>query len=396
MKIHAVRCTAYTGTMDYAGEFWFDGVLRPVDIYAPFGSKNPQPLQRAGQRSYHMRSVFVHVETDEGLVGTGGPITDEQAYLISRTLAPLLLGREPLATEQLWDIMYRYAVHGRKGLEMMAISALDCALWDLKGRYFGVPVHVLLGGPVRENIPAYASALGYSVEPEQAQQTVLEFITAGYQATKWFPRHGPADGRGGMAKNIELVKSLRDAAGPDTDIMIDAWMSWNVPYTLQMARRLEEYHPRWIEEPVMPDRHDSYSEITRQIGSGIAVAGGEHEYTRWGIHDLLANHAAHVYQPDTYWAGGISEMIKIAAIASTYEVELIPHGHSVRANANLSFALSPTLVPYLEYLVKWNRVHQWFLLNPIVPKEGRIIPPIEAGLGMDLDNDKIEASVDLE
>jgi L-rhamnonate dehydratase len=392
--ITSIRCVAYHGTMEHADEFWADGVLRPVEIY-PGTGPGEIPLQRSGATSYAMRSVFVHVETSSGLVGTAGPITDHQALIIRQTLAPAILGRNALATELLWDIMYRTSVHGRKGTEMMAISALDCALWDLKGKHFGVPVHVLLGGPVRDSIPAYASALGYSLELDQARETAKTFADQGYRGTKWFPRRGPVDGRAGLADNLALFGTLRDAVGPDVDIMIDAWMSWDVPYTLALADRLGDVAPRWIEEPVMPDKPASYAEITRRIGNGIAVAGGEHEYTRWGLQALMDRRAMHVYQPDTYWAGGISEMLKIAALATTYDVELIPHGHSVRANANLSFALPVTTTPLIEFLVKWNVVHQYFLATPINPVDGLIRPPAEPGLGMDLNADRIESEEEL-
>ncbi len=387
--ITSIRCVAYHGTMEHADEFWADGVLRPVEIY-PGTGPGEIPLQRSGATSYAMCSVFVHVETSSGLVGTAGPITDHQALIIGQTLAPSILGRNALATELLWDIMYRTSVHGRKGTEMMAISAVDCALWDLKGKHFGVPVHVLLGGPVRDSIPAYASALGYSLELDQARETAKTFADQGYRGTKWFPRRGPVDGRAGMADNLALFGTLRDAVGPDVDIMIDAWMSWDVPYTLALADRLGDVAPRWIEEAVLPDKHASYAEIARRIGNGIAVAGGEHEYTRWGLQALMDLGAMHVYQPDTYWAGGISEMIKIAALATTYDVELIPHGHSVPANANLSFALPVTTTPLMEFLVKWNVVHQYFLATPITPVNGLILPPTEPGLGMELDADRIE------
>ncbi len=392
--ITSIRCVAYHGTMDHADEFWADGVLRPVEIYAGTGP-GEIPLKRSGAASYAMRSVFVHVETGSGLVGNAGPITDHQALIIGQTLAPAILGRNALATELLWDIMYRTSVHGRKGTEMMAISALDCALWDLKGKHFGVPVHVLLGGPVRDSIPAYASALGYSLELDQARETAKAFADQGYRGTKWFPRRGPVDGRAGMADNLALFGTLRDAVGPDVDIMIDAWMSWDVPYTLALADRLGDVAPRWIEEAVMPDKHASYAEIARRISHGIAVAGGEHEYTRWGLQALMDLGAMHVYQPDTYWAGGISEMIKIAALATTYDVELIPHGHSVPANANLSFALPVTTTPLMEFLVKWNVVHQYFLASPITPVNGLILPPAEPGLGMELDADRIESQQEL-
>jgi L-rhamnonate dehydratase len=183
--------------------------------------------------------------------------------------------------------------------------------------------------------------------------------------------------------------------GPDVDIMVDAWMSWDVPYALRMADRLAEYAPRWIEEPVLPDKPQSYAEITRRIRSDILVSGAEHEYTRWGIHQLMAAGAMHLYQPDTYWAGGISEMLKIAALASAYDVQLIPHGHSVPANAHISFAQPPTLTPMIEYLIKWNTIHQWFLAHPVHPVDGEVTPPTEPGLGMDLDENKIESRREL-
>ncbi|HTT90030.1 MAG TPA: enolase C-terminal domain-like protein [Acidimicrobiales bacterium] len=395
MKIANIRCVAYRGTMEDAEVFWEERLVRPVDIYPQFRSEGPTFLPRAGESAYDIRSIFVHVETDDGTGGTAGPVTEEQAFIIKTTMAPLLIGGDPLATEQLWDILYRYCVHGRKGVEMMAISALDCALWDLKGRHFGVPVYVLLGGPTRASIPAYASALGYSLELDAARARAKEMAAQGFGATKWFPRHGPADGVSGLRKNLALVSTLREAVGPDVDLMVDAWMSWDVAYTLRMARALDEIAPRWIEEPVMPDKPESYAEITRRIGNTIAISGGEHEYTRWGMHQLMQARAMHIYQPDTYWAGGITEMVKIAALASAYDVQLIPHGHSVPANANFSFAQSPALVPMLEYLVKWNILHQWFLKAPVHPVAGSVALPTSPGLGMDLDQDKIESHEDL-
>jgi L-alanine-DL-glutamate epimerase-like enolase superfamily enzyme len=256
-------------------------------------------------------------------------------------------------------------------------------------------VYVLLGGPTRESIPAYASALGYSLDLDRARERATEIERQGFTATKWFPRHGPTDGKAGMAANAALIAALRETVGPDVDIMVDAWMSWDVPYTLQMADRLAEYAPRWIEEPVMPDKPQSYAEITRRMRTGILVTGAEHEYTRWGIHQLMAAGAMHLYQPDTYWAGGISEMLKIAALASAYDVQLIPHGHSVPANTHFSFAQPATLTPMVEYLLKWNVIHQWFLAHPVHPVDGNVTPPTEPGLGMDLDENKIEGKREL-
>ena len=398
MRITAVRCIEVSGTIDDPEVFWEERLVRPVDIYPQFRAQGPEflpPAAGSGESSFRTTSIFVRVETDDGVFGIGGPLPVALAFLVQRSLVPLVVGEDPLATERLWDIMYRACVHGRKGLEMMAISAVDCALWDLKGRHFGVPVWRLLGGPLRDRVPAYASALGSSLEPDRVRERAEEIVRDGYAATKWFPRHGPADGRSGMARNLELARTLREAVGPDVDVMIDAWMSWDVPYTLEFAERAADCGLRWIEEPVLPDRRDSYAEITRRIGNRIAVAGGEHEYTRWGVHELLRAGALQVCQPDTYWAGGLTEMLKIAALASLYDVQLIPHGHSVPANAHLTFALSPALVPLLEYLNKWNLIHQWFLAHPVRPVGGFLEPPQEPGLGMDLDEGKIESRREL-
>ena len=395
VKIARVTCTAYKGTMEDPGVFWEERLIRPVDIYPQFQAEGPTFLPRSGPASYEVKSIFVRIDADDGSSGTGGPVTEEQAFIIGKTMRPVLVGQDALATEQLWDILYRHCVHGRKGVEMMAVSALDCALWDLKGRHFGVPVYVLLGGPTRPSIPAYASALGYSLQLDAVSARARELVAQGFQATKWFPRHGPADGAAGRRKNVALASTLREAVGADVDLMIDAWMSWDVPYTLRMAREFEDIAPRWIEEPVMPDKPGSYAEITRRIGNTIAVSGAEHEYTRWGIHQLMQSGAMHVYQPDTYWAGGITEMTKIAALASAYDVQLIPHGHSVPANANFSFAQPPAVVPMVEYLVKWNILHQWFLKNPVHPVGGLVSLPTAPGLGMDIDQDKVESREEL-
>lgn len=395
MKITAVRCIQYTGTMDFPGVFWEERLIRPVDIYPQFKNEGAGWLPPARDGAYTMTSTFVHIETDAGVSGIGGPITPDQAFIIKQSIAHYLLGADPLAIERLWDILYRAAVHGRKGVEMMAISAIDCALWDLKGKWANVPVYVLLGGPTRDTLPAYASALGYGLDPERAAAVVKEITEKGYKATKWFPRWGPADGREGIARNVELMRTLREAAGPDVDIMIDAWMSWDVPYTLAMAERFAPYQPRWIEEPVLPDKIASYAAITAKIGHGIAVSGAEHEYTRWGIHQLMQSNAMHVYQPDIYWAGGISELLKIAALASVYDVQLIPHGHSTPATANFLYAQPVTLCPMMEYLIKWNTIHQWFLKYPVEPNNGFVPIPTRPGIGMDLDDAKIERQHEL-
>lgn len=389
MKIAEVHLFQVQGTLEYEGTFWEERLVRPIDLYPEHRGEGPWGYPASiTEGRYRVRSIFLEIETDEGLTGLSGPISEVPAFLIDRALKPLLVGQDPLAVEFIWDKLYRQAVHGRKGEMMMAISAVDCALWDLRGRWAGAPVCRLLGGPTRDRIPVYASALGYSLEPERVHQRAQEFIQQGYRATKWFFRHSPASGGEGIRRNVELARTLREAVGDEVDIMLDAWMSWDVPYTLHMAQRLAEYRPRWIEEPVLPDKLESYVRI--RAASPVPIAGGEHEYTRWGIHALLEAGAVDVLQPDVYWAGGITEMMKICALASAYDIPVIPHGHSVPATAHLIAAQSPALCPILEYLIKWNQVHQFFLKHPVQPEGGFVSLLERPGLGLELDEGKIE------
>ncbi len=388
MKITDVTVVRLQGILESEGEFWEERLLRPLDIYPEHKAEGPNEMLATGEGRYDITAYFVEIATDEGVSGRGGPLPFDQAFVIQTQLAPLLIGHDPLASERLWDRMYRAKVHGRKGTEMMAISSVDCALWDLKGNWFNAPVCQLLGGPTRTEVPAYASALGYSLDPELVQERARQFVAEGFRATKWFFRDGPTDGKMGMERNLRLARTLRESVGPDVDIMLDCWMSWDVPYAVQMARRLEEYAPRWLEEPVLPDKIEQYAQIRREVN--IPISGGEHEYTRWGLKQLMDAGACDVYQPDIYWCGGISETQKILALASTYDVPVIPHGHSTPASIHVIAAWPEPTTPMLEYLIKWNEVHQFFLKNPLKPVNGNVSVPTAPGIGMQLDDARIQ------
>jgi L-alanine-DL-glutamate epimerase-like enolase superfamily enzyme len=377
------------GTLPHEGVFWEERLIQPIDVYPEHKSRQRQEMRDTNDRGLPVSSVFVEIETDEGLTGLAGPTSIDVAFIIHRQFRDLLIGEDPRANERLWDLMYRLAVHGRKGEAMFAISLIDCALWDLKGKWANAPVYRLLGGPIRTEIPAYASALGFSIEPGKARERAKQFVDEGFVATKWFVRNGPADGPEGIRKNVELVKTLREAVGPDVDIMIDAWMSWDMPYTIRMAELFAEYMPRWIEEPVLPDKIEQYAQIRQR--ASVPIAGGEHEYTRWGIKQLLDAEAVDVIQADTYWAGGITEMQKIYTLASAYDIPVIAHGHSTPANAHLAAAQSPLTSPLLEYLVKWNQIHQHFFVEPVRPVNGIVTVPDRPGMGVELDPAKFES-----
>ena len=390
MKITNLKLRKLTGTMETDGTFWEDRLARPIDIYPEYRRAPMDTFEhQIDDRYYRIVAWFVDVETDEGATGTAGPLPEAVAFIIDRQLRPILVGKDPGATELLWDQMHRLLVHGRQGEAMMAVSAVDCALWDLKGRVLDQPVHRLLGGPTRQEVPAYASMLGYAVEDlGLVRERALAAQSQGYTAQKWFFRHGPMSGPEGMRKNIDLVRTLRESLGDDDEIMLDCWQSWDLTYAVRMTERIEEFSPRWLEECAMPDRIDTYRELRQR--TSIPLSGAEHEYTRWGFKRFVDAGALDVLQPDIYWAGGLSEVMKIAAYATVYDLITIPHGHSTPAGIHFSASQSPVHTPYQEYLVKWNEVHQFFLSSPIRPEGGVIKTPETPGMGMDLDPAKID------
>jgi L-alanine-DL-glutamate epimerase-like enolase superfamily enzyme len=389
MKITAIRTRRVTGTLEYEGAFREERQARPIDLYESMvtAAGGLPALPSVGEGRYRVEAVFLEIETDEGVTGRAGTITAETARAV-RQFEPLLLGQDPFSTELLWDAMYRAVPQARKGPGMLAISAIDNALWDARGRCLDVPVWRLLGGPTRREVPLYASMLGYSLESELVRQRVREFVDRGFRGLKWFFRYGPQHGREGMARNLELVRTVREEAGPDVNIMFDAWKSWDVPYALAMAERMHEYDVTWLEEPVQPDRISGYAAIRR--ASPIAIAGGEQEYTRWGAQALIEAGAVDYIQPDVFNAGGLSELAKIATLASVNNIKIMPHARA-NVSVHLVAALSPDVCPFQEDLVKSSVTNEFFLKHPPLREHGSMLLSAQPGLGMDLDETKIES-----
>ncbi|WP_163544857.1 enolase C-terminal domain-like protein [Occultella kanbiaonis] len=385
MIITDVRCVEYVGHVDAPEPIFADRLRRPSDVYPEFRAGSAQEFTEVAPGRYEIRSTFLHIETDTGLVGSTAQLSGEQAFIITHTLRPLLLGADPLATERIWDVLYRSSIHGRRGAGMVALSAVDCALWDIRGQHLAVPAHVLLGGPTRTDIPAYVSTLGESLELRRVAARTADLVEQGYRGLKWFPRWGPEDGRAGVDAVVALVGTVRDAAGPDVDIMLDAWSGWDVPFTLEVARATRDLRVAWIEEPLLADQAAGYRTLRSRLPDGVRISGGEHEYGRWGYADLIATDTLDLYQPDPHWDGGISETTKIMALISAAGGQLIPHGQSLQCNAAVSFAASPALIPQMEYLNRLMPMYQHFLAAPIRPLDGRIAAPTQPGLGMAID-----------
>lgn len=390
MKITNVRFVRLTGLWDYHGPLGEAGGLSPLHIYPefrPFGRTWPMPNLDVGP-PYPVQAIFLFLDTDVGVSGSYGPISDANARIIARRFTRFLIGEHPHATERIWDKCYRASFNDRKGEVMMALSKVDLALWDLKGKLLGAPVYELLGGPSRDCVRAYASMLGYAADPESAAVRSREVVAQGYTAIKWFVQYGPQDGAEGIRRNLALIRAVREAVGPDVDIMFDVWNSWDVPYTRRMAELAAEYRPRWFEEPVMPDMIAQYAELRRTV-LGVEVAGGEHEYTRWGMKALLDVGAVDILQPDPTWCGGLTETIKICALASAYGVPVIPH-HGGLASLHLIASQTTSTCPMQEWLFQAGRRDNVFLKHKIEPVNGCFELPVLPGLCMELDEDAIE------
>lgn len=391
MKITRIRFERLQGKWDYDGPLGEERLVRPVDIYPEFRAERaPRPgLPTSEGPPYPVSALFMFVETDDAVSGVYGPVQDGVAWMVANQLEPIVVGEDPHAVQRIWDKMYRHAIHGRKGETMMAISAVDLTLWDLKGRILDAPVYVLLGGPSRDRIPAYASMLGHSIEPDRVTERCKEVVAQGYTATKWFFRHDPTEGQEGVRRNLELIRTVREAVGPDVEIMFDAWSSWNVPYTVRMAELASEYRPWWFEEPVMADMIPQYAEIRRSV-RGVCISGGEHEYTRWGIKALLDAGAVDILQPDVTWAGGLTELGRICALASCYDIPVIPH-HGAIASTHLIASQPLTTCPIQEWLIQHGASGQVFYQQKTAPVDGFISLPEGPGLGIEFDEGMIES-----
>jgi L-rhamnonate dehydratase len=363
--------------------------VNPLDVYdelrpAPYhDSASPTTANAA------VSALYLKIVVEGGLEALYGPIDKEVAIVVDEQLRPFLIGKDALAQEKLWDQMYRSNRHSRRGFFLMAISAVDNTLWDLRGRYFHTPVYRLLGGPTRVSVEAYASCLGYSLEPAKAQARAAQIKSEGYRYQKWFLANGPGDGPEGMRKNVELVRLLREAVGEDTELMFDVYSGWDLSYALEWAKQVERYRPRWIEEATQAEKIDSFAQLRK--GTSIPVASGEHIQGRWEVYDYLKEGALSVVQCDPEWCGGTSELLKICTLASVFDVPVIPHGHSLHAALHLIASQSPAVCPLAEYLILKMRSYYHFEKHPPVPKSAHFELPDAPGYGIELDDTKVES-----
>jgi L-rhamnonate dehydratase len=336
--------------------------------------------------------LIVEVFTDEGHVGIGNaalaPLVTKQ--VIDTYLSPLIVGHDPWDLEFLWQHMYRKTMaFGRKGIGMVAISAVDIALWDVLGKAAKQPTYRLLGGRTKARIPVYASRL-YSTPLDELAAEAKRYKEEGYTAMKLRFGWGPADGAEGMRRNLDLVRTVRETVGDGIDIMADAYMGWTLDYAKRMLPLLEPFNLRWLEEPVIPDDINGYAEL--KAYGRVPIAGGEHEFTLHGFRDLLAARAVDYIQLDTNRAGGLTQARKIAALAEAYQVPVIPHAgqmhnyHLVMASLN-----SPMAEHFPIVDVEVGNELFWYIFEGEPRARGGYIDLDESkpGLGLTIDEERL-------
>ena len=329
-----------------------------------------------GKHTYtHAGIGLVKIETDEGITGIGLGADGAIIRTTIEQLTPLLIGQDPLDVERIWHSLWVPKLIGRRGMTTRAISAIDIGLWDLRAKVAGMPLYKLLGG-YRDRVPTYIAG-GYYEEgkglPELAQE-MAENVAMGATAIKM------KVGALSLREDTERVKVVRDAIGPDIKLMVDANCAYKLREAIQMAKRLEEYDPFWFEEPIAADDYEGHHRLVE--ATTIPIATGENEYTRYGFRDLILRGQVPILNADAIICGGVTEFMKIAALAQAFDVEIAPHGPQ-EIHVHLVAALSNGLI--LEFYrdtvdPMWGKVyHETLRLND----DGTVSPPNVPGIGID-------------
>jgi D-galactarolactone cycloisomerase len=344
----------------------------------------------------HRTSCLVKITVDDGSYGWGegyGP-----AYLIREGIKffePFIINRDPLQHENLWQTMYVHSLdYARRGIMLSALSAIDIALWDLKGKILNQPVSTLLGGWKNEKVRVYATGMyfpsGDSVV-EYLTKEALKYKEQGFDAMKMKVGLG-------LKEDIENIRAVRGAIGPDIELMIDANHAFSIREAVQLSHAVEKYNISWFEEPISPEDYNGYKQL--RMKTDIPIAAGECEYLRFGFLNIFQHRCVDIAQPDICAAGGITEVKKIAGMAETFGIELIPHvwGTGIALSATLHFLSNLDIFPGRlkppQPLMELDRTENPLrdeLVRPcFVPENGRISVPCGPGLGVDVDTNLLK------
>jgi L-rhamnonate dehydratase len=342
--------------------------------------------------------LVIKVHTDEGIVGIGevdsapeavrALVTAPGSHAIANSFHNLLVGEDPTDVERLWQKMYRGMNYiGRRGIALHALSGIDIALWDIKGKAEGKPISELLGGAIRDKVRAYASMLMPDTTEETAER-VGALREQGFTAVKL--------GWGPLGKDpkhdVRLAAAAKEAAG-DGDILIDAGLGYvaDAKVAIGVARELEKLGIYWLEEPFEPDEYEAYAELADAVD--IRIAAGEQDTTVWGFRELIERGHVDLVQPDVTRCGGITELIRIGALAREHGVETVPHAWKSGIIKAASLHVNAVLPDgsFQEYCVADTPINQTLVKERMpVDADGFIAVPTGPGLGIELDEDVLE------
>ena len=393
LPVTAVRVVRLRGTRRWSGQP-YQTVTSPAAVYperrTSIGPRLPDPPPGEGRFS----QLYLELDTDGGPTARYGPVDPEAAAVVDRQLRRELLGADGLAGAKRFDLLAKSNRHARAGHYMLAVSAVDNALWDLRGRVFGVPVHRLLGGPTRGDVPAYVSTLGTAVDDATLAAETVRLRDAGWGRQKWFLPHNASSGAAGFAENVRVVRTLREAAGPAVSLRFDVGRGWELNDAVRWCRAVERYDVGWLEEPFPQDDLRAYAALAAK--TAIPVACGEHVYNRHEAHRALAA-GVRVMQADPEWCGGVSGAAHIGTVCSLHGAPLVPHGHGLHAAVHLAAGLPPDVVPECEYLMRKmdspdgpGTGYSFFERDPPVAAAGAFPLPTRAGFGIEFDEDRVE------
>lgn len=355
----------------------------------------PEAFESASARFDHRRHLLVEVICEDGTIGWGeclGPPGPNAAIVAA--YAPRFLGRNPLETEVLWAEAYNFLRdQGMRGLAITALSGIDVALWDIKGRHFGVPVSVLLGGRVRDRVEAYATGAFRRDGADRAEAIAAEvagYRDEGFRAVKVKIGFG-------VEEDLRVLQAARSAIGPDVALMADANHGYDPGEAIELGRRAAPLDLAWLEEPVVPENLAAYARV--RTSQPVPVAGGETWHGRWAMNDALSAGAVDILQPDLCGVGGFTEMRRVADLAVLAGVRLVPHvwGTGIQIAASLQWiaAQLPDPVrpepraPLLEFERTENPFRQAVLTQPIEHDGGIVTIPDGPGLGVEVDRDAL-------
>ena len=331
--------------------------------------------------------LICEVETEDGIIGIGNAALAPQLVknTIDTYLKPLVIGEDPFDYAYIWEKMYRKTLNwGRRGLGMVAISAVDIAIWDILGKKTNKPVFKLLGGRTKEKIPVYASKL-YAQPLDKLQKEAESYKNLGFKMFKSRMGWGPKDGAEGVKKNLKLLEAVREVIGYETDLMVDCYMGWDLDYTKRILPMLAKYNLRWLEEPVHADDMHGYAELNNM--NIVPISGGEHEFNLFGFRQLLDLKAVSYIQYDNNRVGGFTIAQKINALAEAYQVPVIPHAGQMH---NYHLTMSNFNCPISEFFPVHdveigNELFYYIFEGDPAPKDGFIdLDDNVPGLGLSI------------